>query len=305
MRYLFLRFKTNIKKFILFFLLALGLASFAFYANENYLNSDRSKVAVVDLDASELSSKFIENLRETENLRVFTRDDLALAKTDLEIKKVDFIAVILDGLEENIAKDLYEDSIDIYYREADTKTDIVKDIISIELVKLWVDEEFSALDTSFSEVELREYIELVVRNEKGVISDEGELQVVVLFVLLFLVALAQVVLVRDSFKEKSLGIKARLASFGIRTIYYVDALVYKVIVIEILSLGVLLADYFISATFIGFSGILQFKVYAYLYAIFLEIMGILLGRFIKKESSFTLVFEIVVLLSFVGMVIIV
>ncbi len=300
MRYIFLRFKNNFRKFLVFFLLSFLFASFVFYANENFISSDKSKVAVVDLDKSELSAKFIEGLKVNDNMRVFTRDDLSTARTDLEIKKVDFIAVILEGFEENIARDLYEDSLDIYFREADIKTDIVKDTLSIEVVKLWVGEEFAGLDEDSRKAEIKNYINILVRDEEGILEDEDTgLDTVILFTFLILIAVISLMLSREYFVEEKIGMRNRLADFGIQASYYLDALLYRIISVLVLFTATYMAAIFIKPSFIDYKSFLIILAIGFLYAFVLELIAQILSRFIAKLSSFTLVMEILVLLSLV------
>ncbi len=188
MNYVKLRLKYKIPQLLMFTIISIVISFFVLYVQSNLVKEDAYKVAVVDRDNSVLSELLIKNLEKNEELFIVRRKNLEEAKADLSIKNVDFVMLVREDFEKNINKNVYEDSIDVYFLENDTSTDLIEDNISTEVVRVWTDYAFLKLDEGdnglYKDIKVDKYLDLIISRNDEFYEKKRSKDVLVLFWLL-------------------------------------------------------------------------------------------------------------------------
>ncbi len=304
MNYIKLRLKHKIPQMFVFVIITILISLFVLYLQSNLVKNDAYKVAIVDNDKSELSETLIKNLEKNDELFIVRRNNLAQAEADLSIKNVDFVISILAGFEKNINKNVYEDSIDVYFLENDTSTDLIEDNISTEVIRVWTDVAFDNLDNSkagiYKDVKVDKYLDLIINKNDGFYEKKKSRDIFVLFwIFIILISIFYLIIFGESHKESINGLKQRLKSFGISKNYAFEKIIFIFLVIIQIVISLLLCysvfnrrfDYY----FVKLG--MVFIVIAILYALWFFILSFILNKLIKSISKFYLTMEILVLLS--------
>ncbi len=303
MNYIKLRLKYKIPQMITFILITIVISLFVLYIHSNLVKDDAYKVAIVDNDGSKLSELLIKNLEKNDELYIIRRNNLAEAKTDLGIKNVDFVMVVLDDFENNIKKNVYEDSIDVYFLENDTSTDLIEDNISSEVIRVWTDIAFANLDGSdlgiYNEVKVDKYLDLIIKRNDNFYETKKSKDVYILFWLfIILISTFYLVIFGENYKESLNGLKQRLESFGIRKYYSFEKLIFIFLLIIQIVISLLLCYSIFNRGFDYYFvklGII-FIIIAIIYALCFFLLSFILNKFIKSTSRFHLTMQIIVLI---------
>lgn len=303
MNYFKVRLKHNVKKLIIIFLIATVFSFLVIFIRSSLIKEDAYKIAVIDEDKSDLSKLFVKNLIKNDKLYVVERDELSKAKTDLELRNVDFVVVILKDFKKNIKKDLYEDTIDVFYRENDVTTDLLKDTVSTEVVRMWTYDTFEQLGkknkVDYNVVDTSKYLDFVVKGSYG--DDESYViksdAYILFWILIILLSIFFIDLSKQQFVEKNIGIVMRLKTFGIGNVYYGEKIFFKLLVIFEIVISIVMCYIIISGKINAYILWLfvVFILVGILYFITFEILSLILSYFIKMTSKYYLTLQLMVL----------
>lgn len=96
------------------------------------------RLMIIDKDKTKASEALCQRLANQPMIKVTQAESLSVAMPELLDKRTQMIAVIRPGLADHLAKDLYEDCLNVYYDETDSSLAWLKDTLSLMVIRQWL-----------------------------------------------------------------------------------------------------------------------------------------------------------------------
>lgn len=280
---------------------------------------DRSKVysvAIIDNDKTELSTSFIENMKEYDEIEVAIKEDLDGSLRRLSRGKYDVVYEIKDGFQNKLLSREFDDILISHKEVNSTAVKWLNDQVSLIVVRKWlyVDalDRIRALDPNFREEEFKERFEEYVINNKILflkihninnelpILEDNDIEGVLAFktiwacmIIFFMIGFGKKVV-----DDRERGIILRLELSGFKKLeYYVARMIVPLINIMIpFSISYLLMGYLDIDNIIGFIVTMLFTMF---YSIFTWLIVIFIGYVFKSKKSYSFASQIYLLTSII------